>query len=119
INKECREEAREYKRAYVRFREARRRFLATTTEKSWDWYWQGKGNRMSIRYRYFMYLRFGPRWSGFDYGYFKYFPHELNSRLLERKRAQREASEELATIQKWRAAIFDRMEIPEAFRTLI
>ena len=122
IHKTCPEESKAYELALRRFREVRRRFLATETKESWNWYLRGKGNSQNVYFRSWMNSRFGG--NGFSeeegkIGYFLYHYEELLSRKEERKRATRQIKEAMNEMEHWRELIFEKMGVPEVFRALI
>jgi hypothetical protein len=119
IHKTCPLESKAYEFAFRRFKEARRRFLATQTKESWEWYLRGKGN--SQLFRSWMNLKYGGNGFSDDesrVGYFRYRYNELLPRTKERKRARRQITEALNAIENHRAAIFEKMGVPEMFRVL-
>jgi hypothetical protein len=122
IHKTCPEESKAYELALRRFREVRRRFLATETKESWEWYLRGKGNSQNVYFRSWMNRRFAG--NGFSdqegkVGYFLYRYEELLSRKEERKRARRQIKEAMNEMEHWREVIFDKMGVPEVFRALV
>lgn len=118
VRQTCPEEVVHYKQALRDWREARKRYLATGNEESWEWYRAGKGNRNSVAYRSKMDLtRRGGEIFFRTRRLFRYTLHELLPRLLERERALREMREATAVMIEMREAIFEGMGVPEAFRT--
>ena len=121
IHKTCAEESEGYELAIRRFQEARRRFLATETNESWEWFLRGKGNSQNLRFRTRM-----NAWSGGNgfsddksrVGYFLYRYQDLLPRMEERKRARRQIKEAQKEMDHWREAIFDKLGVPEALRHL-
>jgi hypothetical protein len=96
----CPEETSQYKQAYKEFREACRRYNATESEKAWNWYVAGKGNKNSVAYRTKVDLS---RRNGVEHfrtrRSFKYMAHELLPRKEERKRARQEIKQAQETIK--------------------
>lgn len=121
IHKTCPQESKAYEIALRRFKEARRRFLATETKESWDWYLRGKGNSQNVYFRSWMNGRFGGNGfsdEGDTVGYFRYRHEELLPRIGERNRAGWEIKLALKELEDWRAAIFVKMKVPKMFRVL-
>jgi hypothetical protein len=118
VRQTCPGEAAQYKQALRDWREARRRYLATETEESWEWYRAGKGNRNSVAYRSKMDLNHQGGLGFFrTRRLFKYTLGELLPRLQERERANKEMREATARLIEMRDLIFARMGVPPAYRS--
>jgi hypothetical protein len=116
----CPEETYRYKQAHKAFLETCRRFNAARSEKSWDWYVSGEGNKNSVAYRTKVDLSHVNGWMHFRARRrFKYMIHELLLRLEERKRARKEMQEAIATMSEMRGHIFKMMGVPPCFRALV
>lgn len=112
-------ESRQYKEAWHRFKEVRRRYEAAKTRKRWMAYLgltrerQKKGvvyqSHVSLRRRGGV-DRYRKKW--------KYLYHELLLRPQERKRAQSEMLDIDLEMSALREAIFAKMEVPENLRRL-
>jgi hypothetical protein len=114
------ERIRRYREAYRTWSESRRRYLATATVESWHWYVRGEGNRNSVAYRTRVDTA---RRGGIEHFRsrrgFRYMAHELLPRLDEQQRAVAEmavADNDMAII---REQIFNLMEVPSEYRSLL
>lgn len=117
VRQSCPEEAAQYKQAWRDWREARKRYLATETEESWQWYTAGKGNRNSVAYRSKVDLsRRGGEQHFRTRRLFKYTIAELLPRPEERKRAYQELLEAERVLSIMREQILIRMGVPPEFR---
>lgn len=117
VRQTCPEEVTRYKQAWRDWREARRRYLATETEASWQWYCAGKGNRNSVAYRSRVDLaRRGGEEQFRTRRLFRYTITELLPRLEERERAYKELQEAAAIMEQARERIFEKMGVPPALR---
>lgn len=121
IHKICPGESKAYELALRRFKEARRRFLATESNRAWEWYLRGKRNSQNVIFRSWMNRAFGGNGFSDDEdraGFFRYRYEELLPRLRERKRAKRQISEALKEMEHLREEIFQKMAVPGFFRVL-
>jgi len=117
VRQTCPEEAARYKQALKEWKEARKRFLATQTERSWKYYVCGEGNRNSVAYRTKVDLSHRYGWIHFRTRRgFKYMSHELLPRTQERKRARGEMREAETVLSEMRQRIFEKMRVPPEFR---
>jgi hypothetical protein len=117
VRQTCPEEAARYKRAWRDWREAQKRYLATETEESWQWYRAGKSNRNSVAYRSRVDLaRRGGEEHFRKRRLFRYTIGELLSRQEERERAWNELREAGAVMEALRERIFELMGVPPALR---
>lgn len=113
IRRECPDEVAQYKAARRSWREARRRYLATETEASWQWYRAGKGNRNSVAYRSRVDLaRRGGEEHFRNRRLLRYMIYELLPRPVERRRARREMGKAETAIRQARERILERMRVP-------
>lgn len=117
VRQTCPEEATRYKQALREWKEARKRFLAAQTERSWKYYVCGEGNRNSVAYRTKVDLSHQYGWLHFRTRRgFKYMAHELLPRTQERKRAREEMREAEAILSEMQQLIFEKMGVPPEFR---
>ncbi len=119
VRETCPMEAAQYKQSWKEWQEARRRYLATDNESSWQWYVCGKGNSNSVSYRTKVDLchNGGEQHFRTRRG-FKYMANELLPRQEERQRALREMRSTAVLMQGLRERIFDLMGVPEEYRSL-
>jgi len=121
VHRTCTNESKAYEIAIRRFKEARRRFLATETKESWDWYLRGKGNSQNLLFRTRMHDNFGGNGFSDDknrIGFFRYRSYEILSRTKERRRARRQINGALRAIEHLREVIFQEMDVPPPLRIL-
>ena len=119
VRQTCHEETALYKQARRKWKEARIRFLAAQTERSWKHYVCGEGNRNSVAYRTRVDLSHRHGWIHFRTRRgFKYMAHELLPRIQERKRAREEMREAEAILSEMRQFIFEKIGVPPEFRQL-
>ncbi len=120
VRTKCMEEAEQYKRAWREWCEARRRWLATETEESWQWYVAGRQNTNSVAYRTKVDLSHKGGWIHFRARRgFRYMFHELLPRLQERQRARKEMREAQGKLVETKERIFHLMCVPSKFRSLV
>lgn len=116
VRKSCPDEAVLYKQAWRDWREARKRYVATETEESWEWYKAGKGNCNSVAYRSKVDLnRRGGEQHFRTRRLLKYTIEELLPRPEERKRAYQEWLEAEALMRNMRERILQTMGVPPEF----
>ncbi len=118
VHRICVEESRQYEFWFRRFKEARRRWLATRSYKAWGWYYSDRSNPMNVCYHSWLEETLGLQ-PVFERGFFRYRAGELMPRFGERVRARRQMREALKEMARWREAIFDKMGVPKEFRSLI
>jgi hypothetical protein len=117
VRQTCPEETACYKQARREWKEARRRFLAAQTNRSWKDYVYGGSN--SVAYRTAVDLRHQGGWLHFrTRRSFKYMAHELLPRTQERQRAREEMKVAEAILSEMRERIFEKMGVPPEFRRL-
>lgn len=111
IRRSCSEEVAAYKLAWREWREARRRFLATESEREWQWYKAGKGNKNSVAYRTKVDLARNAESHFRNRRLMKYMGHELLSRQGERRRARKELRAAQTAMTLARNLIYERKGI--------
>jgi hypothetical protein len=105
------EQAAEYKRLFKVMKEAHRRWKATATKASWNWYVSGAERARA-------YAISASRGKGLDddairkHECIRYLADELLPRLAERKRARAEIKQAMYGMVQKRAEIFDAMGVP-------
>jgi len=113
IRQSCPEEVALYKKARREWRECRRRYLATETEREWQWYRAGKGNQNSVAYRTKVDLsRQGGEAHFRNRRLMKYMAHELLTREGERTRAKKELRAAQAAMTRARQRSYQKIGIP-------
>jgi hypothetical protein len=113
VRRQCPNEVAEYKAVLREWREARRRYLATETEASWQWYTRGRGNKNSVAYRSHVDLnRFGGEEWFRTRRLFKYTISELLPRRDERRRARIEMKRADARMRRARERLLERIGVP-------
>lgn len=116
VRQTCPDEAARYKQSWRAWREARKRYLATETDESWQWYRAGQGNRNSVAYRTRVDFRRGAEEYFRTRRLLKYTLGELLPRQEERERARLELRQASDIMHETRERIFEMMGVPPALR---
>lgn len=126
----CPELVELYREEFVVYKEAARRFTASSKERLWFEYinhkeykeWNEKAGRLhrkvGLLYRTALDRRRHNADNVFKNGYYKYSYYELLDRKFEHKRALREMRQSSAKLESLKQEIFSIMGVPEEFRRL-